>query len=260
MERLLEKSLDDQYALERERKAAEEVLNRRLRWAFLPLGIVFAVAALYLDISTRIAIPVLVERVETVTVVGQHADYDVFSLNARALLRIAPSAVVSGAIASWVAVWAGTYYRRDFIAPMYLLIGLAYSAVLTASLALLIPLNMFVLDLFGMAITDAEIPYSSEISLFSRDLPGIAPVSYVVTGMERAMWAAAGFVVFGLVGVRLVGGLGSSVGMSRAVIVNAIIGIIFISVLHSGTAGIHQYLFDRFVQPDSAAILDYDEV
>ena len=260
MERLLEKSLDDQYALERERKAVEDVLNRRLRWALLPLGIVFAIAALYLDISTRIAIPVLVERLDTVTVVGQRADYDVFSLNAGAFLRIAPSAVVSGVIASWIAVWAGTYYRRDFIAPMYVLIGLVYAAVLTASLALLIPLNVFALDLFGMAITDAEIPHSSELSLFSRKLPGIAPFSYVVTGMERAMWAAAGFVVFGLVGVRLVGGLGSSVRVSRAVIVNAIIGIVFIGVLHSGAAGIHQYLFDRFVQPSSEEILDYDEV
>jgi len=257
VERLLEKSLDDQYAIERERKAVEDVLNKRLIWAFMPLGIAMAVAALYLDISTRIAIPVLVELQETVTVPGQRAAYDVFSLNAGAFARIVPAALIAGALSSWLAVWAGTYYRRDFIVPMYVLIAVAYGAVVTALLGLLIPLNMLVIDLMGAPITDAEIPRSSELSLFGRDLTAISPFSYVITGMERAMWAAAGFVVIALAGVRLSGGLDSAKGMIRSVVINTVFAVIVFGLLHSGSLGIHQYLFDRFVQPPSKSILGY---
>lgn len=46
MERLLEKSLDDQFAMERERKAEEDDPNRRLLWAALPVGVALAIAAM----------------------------------------------------------------------------------------------------------------------------------------------------------------------------------------------------------------------
>ena len=38
MERLLEKSLDDQFAMERERRSAQALLNRRLLWIMFPPG------------------------------------------------------------------------------------------------------------------------------------------------------------------------------------------------------------------------------
>ncbi len=256
MEHLLEKSLDDQYAMERERKSAEDVLNRRLIWIMLPLGIAFAIAALYLDISTRIAIPVLIDNREQVGILGQRADYDVFRLNLLAYVRMVPAAVVAGVMATWLAVWAGTYYRREFIASMYVLIGVAYSAVLTARLGVLIPLNMYVLEKIGASITDSEIPQSSEISLFQGDVAAMAPLSYVVTGMERGIWAAAGLLIFALIGIRLAGGLGTAAGSVKAITFNTVLAIIVLFGLLAGPIGIHQFLFDRFVQPPSRAMLE----
>ncbi|MBN4064859.1 hypothetical protein JYU04_03895, partial [Dehalococcoides mccartyi] len=179
MERLLEHSLDDQYALERKRKAYEDALNRRLKWSMLPLGIAFAIVALYIDISTRVAIPVLIDLKDQVTVLGQRADYDVFRLYVPAFARLLPAAVIAGLIASWVAVWAGTFYRRSIIASMYALIGLIYAGVLTAALGLLIPLNVLILDVLNKPIIDSEIPHASDVSLLQPEIVGIAPLSYV---------------------------------------------------------------------------------
>lgn len=258
MERLLEKSLDDQFAIERERKAAEEALNKRLIWAFLPFSIAMAIAAMYLDISTRIAIPVLIDLQDTVTTIGQRASYDVFRLDLHAFARIAPASIVAGVLAGWLSVWAGTFYRRDFIVPMYVLIGIAYAGVLTGLLALLIPLNMFMLDLLGMAITDSEIPHSGELALSNRKLGGISPLSYVISGFERAAWAAGGMVLLGLLGIRLVGGLETDKTKLRAIMLNSVLAIVALIALLSGPIAIHQFLFDRFVQPPEAAMLIVD--
>jgi hypothetical protein len=140
---------------------------------------------------------------------------------------------------------------------MYVLIAIAYAGLLTASLALLIPLNLWLLDLLNVPITNAEIPRSGELAFFTRPLGWISPLSYVITGFERAIWATAGFVLIGLIGVRLAGGLISTRTMIRAVVINAVVGMIVLGTLHSGSAGIHQYLFDRLVQPPSGAFLEY---
>jgi hypothetical protein len=257
LERLLEKSLDDQFAIERERKAVEDTLNRRVRWALLPLGVAMAIAALYIDISTRIAIPVLVELQDQVSSTGQRADYDVFRLNMSAFLRLAPSAIVAGLVAAWTAVWAGTYYRRRFVAPMYALIGIGYALILTALLGVLIPLNSLLLRQIGLEITDAEIPHSSEISLLSNDLVALSPFSYLVTGMERGIWAAAALIIFGLVGMRLAGSISSVGRTARAVGINTVLAVVAVLALFSGPIGIHQFLFDRMVQPPSESTLGF---
>ncbi|MEE8045464.1 MAG: hypothetical protein V3T49_01355 [Dehalococcoidia bacterium] len=257
MERLLEKSLDDQYAMERARKAVEDRLNRRLLWVMLPLGIAIAVVALYMDISTRIAIPVLKELQGQVREPGGRADYAVFHLDIGAFARLAPAAIIAGALAIWGSVWAGTYYRRSFIASMYALIGLGYSLMLTALLSLLIPLNMFILKATGLSITDAEIPRSSELSFFSRDIAALSPFSYVVTGMERGLWAGAAVVVLALIGMRLAGGIGSVLGGIRAMALNMVLAAIVLAALLSGPLGFQQFLFDRFVQPPSISILKF---
>ena len=57
MEQLLEKSLDDQFAMEKALKGLENALNRRLMWALLPLGIAVGLIALYIDVSTRLESP-----------------------------------------------------------------------------------------------------------------------------------------------------------------------------------------------------------
>lgn len=113
MERLLEKSLDDQYAIEQTRQAAEALLNRRLNWVMLPLGIAFAVIAYCLDMSTRIALPVLAELQEASPLNDARHDYDVFRLDLWAFARMVPSALIAGAIGSWFAVLMGTKYGRN---------------------------------------------------------------------------------------------------------------------------------------------------
>ena len=257
MERLLEKSLDDQFAMEKSRKGVENALNRRLIWALLPLGIAVGLIALYIDVSTRIAIPELIDQVDQASKPGHRASYDVFSLNLSGFLKLAPSGLIAGAIASWVGVWAGTYYRRSFIASMYVLIGLAYSALLTALLAVLIPVNIWVLETTGNSITDAQIPHSGSISLFQANFSGLAPFSYVVTGMERGIWAAAGMILIGLVGVRLAGGLRSSADLTKALTLNVVLAVIALVVVHTGSLGVHQFLFDRLVQPPPEAMREY---
>lgn len=173
------------------------------------------------------------------------------------LLRLVPAAVVAGGLCTWLAVWAGTFYRRKFIASMYVLIGLVYSAVLTGLLGLLIPLNVYILEVIGHSVTDAEIPRISEITLYQGDLAAIAPLSYVITGMERGIWAAAAMIVLALIGIRLAGGIGSTMSALRAAVLNTIPAVVLLVVLHGGPIGLHQFLFDRLVQPPSKSILGF---
>jgi hypothetical protein len=256
MERLLEKSLDEQFAMENERKAAENKLNRRLIWVMLPLGTAIAIAAYYLDISTRIAIPVLLELQGQVENPGTRADYNVFRLNLGAFAALVPPAVVSGFVASWFAVWAGTYYRRKFIASMYFLIAVAYSLVFTALLGVLIPVNLLVLKIIGISITDAQIPHSDEVATFGN-LPGMFPLSYLLTGMERGIWAGATMIILALIAIRIGGGVGSIAKAKRTSLVSSILAVFVVVLLRFGPLGTYQFLFDRFVQPPSTSILKF---
>lgn len=106
---------------------------------------------------------------------GKRADYDVFRLDITEFARLASAVIVAGALATWSAVWAGTYYRRKSIASMYVLIGVGYAALFTVLLSFLILLDMFVLDQIGLPITDTEIPHSAELSFFNCNLVAISP-------------------------------------------------------------------------------------
>jgi hypothetical protein len=170
---------------------------------------------------------------------------------------MAPAAIIAGGLAIWAAVWAGTFYRRDFIASMYVLIGLAYAGLLTALLSLLIPLNMFILDKVGLSITDAEIPRSSELDMFTRPAATLSPFSYVVTGMERGIWAGDAVVILALIGMRLVGGIGTVADGMKSATLNVLLGVIVLVALFSGPLGFQQFLFDRFVQPPSESQLGF---
>ncbi|MDP7089838.1 MAG: hypothetical protein QF590_00890 [Dehalococcoidia bacterium] len=117
----------------------------------------------------------LVEFRDQVTEPGKRADYDVFRLDITEFARLASAAIVAGALATWGAVRAGTYYRRKFIASMYVLIGVGYAALFTVLLSFLILLDVFVLDQIGLPITDTEIPHSAELSFFNCNLVAISP-------------------------------------------------------------------------------------
>ncbi len=251
MERLLEKSLDEQYAMESERRSAQALLNRRLLWVMFPLGTAFAVAAYYLDISTRIAIPVLVELQNGLQYYDPRPGYDVFRLNLSAFIRLLPSALIAGTLGIWVSVYVVTYNGRKFLAWMYVLIGLIYAVTFTALLGLLIPLNVWILNKSGLSITDSEIPFSDEITSFG-DAVFMFPYSYLATGMERGIWAVAAVILLTVLVVRLAGGLSTRAGMVRALVVNSAITVIFLGALLFGPIGIHQFLFDQFVQLPAA--------
>lgn len=253
MERLLEKSLDEQYAMERQRRSAQALVNRRLLWVMFPMGTAFAVAAYYLDISTRIAIPVLVELQEGLQYYDPRPDYAVFRLNLSAFVRLLPSALIAGTLGIWVSVYVVTYNGRKFVAWMYVLIGLIYAVTFTAILGLLIPLNVWILNKSGLSITDSVIPFSDEITSFG-DAVFMFPYSYVVTGMERGLWAAAAVIVLTALVVRLAGGLSTRTGTFRALTVNSAITVMFLGTLLFGPLGIHQFLFDQFVQLPATAL------
>jgi hypothetical protein len=247
MERLLEKSLDEQYAMEQERRSAQALLNRRLLWVMFPLGTAFAVAAYYLDISTRIAIPVLVELQEGLQYYDPRPGYAVFRLNLSAFIRLLPSALIAGTLGIWVSVYVVTYNGRKFVAWMYVLIGVIYAMTFTAILGLLIPLNVWILNKSGLSITDSEIPFSDEITSFG-DAVFMFPYSYLATGMERGLWAAAAVIVLTVLVVRLAGGLASFSGRVRPTTMSLAITVIFLGALLFGPIGIHQFLFDHLVQ------------
>ncbi len=59
------------------------------------------------------------------------------------------------------------------------------------------------------------------ISLFQADLAWFAPFSYVVTGMERGIWAA-----LGLIGIKLAGKLRSSAGSTKALALNVVLQLL----------------------------------
>ena len=205
MERLLEKSLDDQFAMERERRSAQALLNRRLLWIMFPLGTAFAVAAYYLDISTRVAVPVLAELQQELLYYDPRPDYDVFRLNLSAFIRLLPSALIAGTLGIWVSVYVVTYNGRKFLTWMYAPIAVIYAMTFTAMLGLLIPLNVWILNKSELSITDSEIPFSDEITSFG-DVVFVFPYSYLVTGMERGLWAAAALIILSALGTRRAAG------------------------------------------------------
>jgi hypothetical protein len=248
MERLLEKSLDDQFAFERDRRDAQILLNRRLLWVMFPLGTAFAVAAYYLDISTRIAIPVLGQLQEGLVYGDPRPDYEVFRLNTWAVVRLLPSALIAGAVGTFLSVYIVTYNGRKMVAWMYGLIGLIYAGMFTAFLGLLIPLNVWILNKSGLSVTDSEIPFSDEITSFG-DVVFMFPYAYTATGMERGLWAGVAVIVLSTLVLRFGGRLATVFGIARHWILSLAISVIFVLMLFFGPLGLHQFMFDRFVQP-----------
>ena len=104
--------------MEEKRQAAEALLNRRLAWVMLPLGVAFTVIAYYLDISTRIALPVLAELQAADPIFDARHSYDVFRLDLWAFIRLVPSAIVAGGVGAWFAVAMGSKYGRNQVAVM----------------------------------------------------------------------------------------------------------------------------------------------
>jgi hypothetical protein len=251
-----EKSLDDQFAMERARQDAGSRLNRRLNWVMLPLGIALAVVAYYMDISARIAIPAIAKLQAAGADSFSRSDYEVFRLDTWAFIRLVPAAVIAGAVSAWFSVFVGTMYGRNVIIVMYGLIGLIYAASLTALLGILIPLNVTILDKLGLAVTDAEIPYSDEITSFG-DVSAVFPLSYLTTGMERGLWAGIAVIVLLVIVQRLSGGLATLGGHFRSMLLSTANGVIVTGTLLIGPIGFQQYLFDRFVQIPSNSSIGY---
>lgn len=233
--------------MERDRRSAQALLNRRLLRVMLPLGIALAVAAYYLDISTRIAIPVLEGLQEGLLFDDPRPDYDVFRLSLSAFVSLLPSALIAGVVAIWLSASVVMYNGRKLVAWMYPLMGMIYALIFTAVLGFLIPLNVWILNKSGLSITDSDIPFSDEITSFGGT-PFMFPYAYLVAGMERGLWAATTVIVLSVLAVRISGGLVAHVRTVRLVVASSVIAAIFLGALLFGPIGFHQFLFNNFVQ------------
>ncbi len=247
MGRFFEKSLDEQFALEQERRDADARFNRRFLWIMLPLGAALAVVSYYLDISTRIAVPVMVELQDGLQYYDPTPDYDVFRLSVPAFTRLLPSALIAGTVGIWIAVYATTYNGRKFMVGTYFLTGFVYTLIFTAIMGFLIPLNVWILNKFGLSITDLEIPFSDEITSFGPEA-GVFPLAYLISGMERGIWAGAAVIILSMVAARLSGGLTSFSGKVRPATLSLVMSLIVVMMLLFGPLGIHQFLFDQFIR------------
>jgi hypothetical protein len=64
-------------------------------------------------------------------------------------------------------------------------------------------------------------------------------------------------IILALIAIRIAGGVGSLAKARKTATVSSILGVFVVVMLLFGPLGTHQFLFDRFVQPPSWAIMEF---
>jgi F0F1-type ATP synthase membrane subunit a len=144
--------------------------------------------------------------------------------------------LVAGLIATAMAGREGRYL------PLILTVFL-YMVFMPVSVGLMLPVNLFLLDVTGLSLVDVSI--GEAISSWIWGTPFFV-LTYAMTGMKQAFWAGAGAVAIGSVIFQFLGPNSQNFNVNKTLAVTSIAGLFIVGIIMFGPLGIFEMLFKQF--------------
>ncbi len=216
--------------IEEDRFEDDRRRRRGMAVALIPLGIAMAVIMHYTNIV------VAIDDADWQYVLHRPALVNVIKLSFAPIVGGGVAMLVAGLIATAIAGREGRYL------PLILTVFM-YMVFMPVSVGLLLPVNLFMLDIFGLSVVDVSV--GEAISSWIWGTPFFV-LTYAMTGMKQAFWAGAGAVAIGSVIFQFLGPNSQNFDLKKTFGVTSIVGLFIVFAILFGPLGIFEILFTQF--------------
>jgi hypothetical protein len=223
-------SYTDRDQIEEDRFEDDRRRRRGMAVALIPLGIAMAVIMHYTNIV------VAIDDADWQFVLHRPALINVIKLSIAPIIGGGVAMLIAGLISTAIAGREGRYL------PLILTVFL-YMIFMPVSVGLMLPANLFLLDLIGLSVVDVSV--GEAISSWIWGTPFFV-LTYAMTGMKQAFWAGVGAVAIGSVIFQFLGPNSQNFKVSKTLSATSLAGIFVIAVIVFGPLGIFEILFNQF--------------
>ncbi len=201
-----------------------------MAFALVPLGIAMALIVHYTNI--------------VVTFDDADWQYVLQRPNFAHIMKLSLAPIVGGGLAMLFAGFIATTVagREGRYLPL-IMTAVLYGAFLPILVGVLLPANLFLLDITGLSF--AEYSVGEALSSWIWSTPFFV-LTYAMTGFKAAFWAGTGSVLLAAAVFRYMGPNRPSFSLTRTTAATAIVGLVVILVVMFGPLGIFEVLFNEF--------------
>ncbi|GEM_PF-506942 len=210
----------------------EEDRRRRIGMAIalVPLGIAMALIVQYINIVVAI----------------DDADwqYVLHRPNFGHILKLSLAPFVGGGLAMLLAGLIATSVsgREGWFLP-YFMAAILYSLFMPLIVSLLLPANLFLLEITGLTFTARSAGEAFSDWIWSTPF---FVLTYTMTGMKQAFWAGIGAMLVAVGVFRIMGPNSVTFSLARTTALTAGVGALIVVIVMFGPLGIFEILFNSF--------------
>ena len=220
---------------ERDRVEADRFEDDRRRRsgmavALVPLGIAMALIVHYTNIV------VTIDDADWQYVLHRPNFVNILKLSVAPFIGGGMAMLGAGVVATAIAGREGRYL------PLVLTVVM-YTLFLPIIVGLLLPANLFLLDVTGLSVVEVSI--GEALSAWVWGTPFFV-LTYTLTGFKQALWAGVGAVVIAAAVFRFIGPNHAAFSVRRTTAVTTGIGLLTVLVIMFGPIGIFEILFNEF--------------
>lgn len=220
----------DRDRIEEDRFEDDRRRRRGLAISLVPLGIAMALVMHYTNIV------VAIDDADWQYVLHRPALVNVMKLSLAPLLGGGIAMLIAGLLATAIAGREGRYLPLALTVFMYMIF-------MPLTVGLLLPANLFLLDVTGLSVVDVSV--GDAISSWIWGTPFFV-LTYAMTGMKQAFWAGAGAVLIGTAVFRFMGPNSQTFSLKKTLGVTSLVGLFVVIVIFFGPLGIFELLFNQF--------------
>ena len=204
--------------------------KRGMAIALVPLGIAMALIVQYTNIVVAI----------------DDADwqYVLHRPNFVNIMKLSGAPFIGGGIGMLFAALIATAIagREGRIWPLAIT-ALLYSIIMPVMVGLLLPANLFLLDVLGLSVLDLSV--SEALSLWIFGTPFFV-FTYTLTGIKQALWAGAGAVLLGAAVFRYIGPNRAVFSVSRTTAATLGVATVAAVIVMFGPLTVFEFIFTHF--------------
>lgn len=198
--------------------------------AMVPLGIAMALIVQYTNIV------VLLDDADW--------QYVLQRPNFAHVLKLSFAPLVGGALAMLFAVIIATSVagREGRFFPFIVTVVL-YTVFLPVLVGLLLPANLFILDITGLSFVELSVGEAFSSWIWSTPF---FVLTYALTGVKQALWAGVGSVLLAAAVFRYMGPNTAVFSLGRTTAATTVAGALAVVIIMFGPLGIFEILFNMF--------------
>ena len=216
--------------IEEDRFEDDRRRRRGMAFALVPLGIAMALIVHYTNIV------VTIDEADWQYVLHRPNFVNILKLSIAPFIGGGIAMLAAGIIATAIAGREGRYL------PLVLTVVL-YTIFLPIIVGLLLPANLFLLDVTGLSVV--EVSVGEALSAWIWGTPFFV-LTYALTGFKQAFWAGIVSVVLAAGVFRFIGPNHVDFSVRRTTAVTTAVGFVVVVVIMFGPIGIFEHLFNEF--------------